>query len=129
MTDLSKRFPPNSTFYDARVRAARAPDAEPDEAQAVEQRDVPETADDLPAPDCDVPVAPQYGSLQVALPYDGPQAQDYESLVLDYGSLVYDSPPVHAWPLVPHYDSARYSVCWTPSHAKDWLSYSPDDTP
>jgi hypothetical protein len=103
MTDLSKRFPPNSTFYDARVRAARAPDAELDEAQAVEQRDVPEAADDLPAP--------QYGSLQVALPYDGRRAQDYESLVRDYGSPACDLPQAHAWPPAPHYDLAHYSVC------------------
>jgi hypothetical protein len=93
------------------------------------QHDVPAAADDLPAPDCDVPVAPQYASLPVASRYDGPRVQDYESRMQDYGLRVYDSPPAHAWPPVPHYDPAHYSVCWRPSHAKDWQSYSPDDRP
>jgi hypothetical protein len=120
MTDLPKEFSPNSTFCDVQVHA-EPPDAEPDEAQAVlEQHDVPAAADDLPAPDCGVPLAPRYG---------GPRAQDYASPVRDYESLAHDLPLAHAWSQEPHYEPAHYSVCWRPSHAKDWLSYSPDDKP
>jgi len=99
---FSKNLLLNFTFCDVPVHAARgraeAQGAEPDEAQGVaEQHDAPVAVDDLPEPDCGLPVASHY---------DGPPEQDYESPQAPPRDaprvLPHDSPPVHALPLELH---------------------------
>lgn len=91
MLIFSKNLLPNFTC-DVPVHAGRgrgaAQDAGPDEAQAVlEQHDAPVAADDLPEPDCGLPLASHY---------DGPPEQDDVSPQALPRELPHDSPPVRA---------------------------------
>ena len=83
-----------------------------------ERYDAPAVADDLPVPDWYV---------EVSSHYDVRRARDCGP-ARDCGRA-YDSPPVHAWSQEPHYGSAHYPACLTPSHAQVLRSYSPDDKP